>query len=196
MENLKSKGLFASPRLDSHIRSANVTNKERWIGFFFGPAGVILLNSILATYLNVFYTDVLKLGGLWSGLFLMVFPIVSKVIDAVTNIIMGQIIDRTRTRQGKARPWLLVAGPIVAISAVLLFLVPNAGTAVQVIWIIFSFNLYYSIGYTIYYMSHSMMVPLSTRNSKQRDGLAMLTNMAMAIIPGMFVALLFPTRSR
>ena len=192
MENLKSKGLFASPRLDSHIRSANVTNKERWIGFFFGPAGVILLNAILATYLNVFYTDVLKLGGLWGGLFLMIFPIVSKVIDAITNVIMGQIIDRTRTRQGKARPWLLVAGPIVAISAVLLFLVPNAGTAVQVIWIIFSFNLYYSIGYTIYYMSHSMMVPLSTRNSKQRDGLAMLTNMAMAIIPGMFVALLFP----
>lgn len=192
MENLKSKGLFASPRLDSHIRSANVTNKERWIGFFLGPAGVILLNAILATYLNVFYTDVLKLGGLWGGLFLMVFPIVSKVIDAFTNIIMGQIIDRTRTRQGKARPWLLVAGPIVAISAVLLFLVPNAGTAVQVIWIIFSFNLYYSIGYTVYYMSHSMMVPLSTRNSKQRDGLAMLTNMAMAIIPGMFVALLFP----
>lgn len=192
MENSKSKGLFASLRLDSHIRSANVTNKERWIGFFFGPAGVILLNAILATYLNVFYTDVLKLGGLWGGLFLMVFPIVSKVIDAITNIIMGQIIDRTRTRQGKARPWLLVAGPIVAISAVLLFMVPNAGTAVQVIWIIFSFNLYYSIGYTIYYMSHSMMVPLSTRNSKQRDGLAMLTNMAMAIIPGMFVALLFP----
>ncbi len=192
MENLKSKGLFASPRLDSHIRSANVTNKERWIGFFFGPAGIILLNAILATYLNVFYTDVLKLGGLWGGLFLMIFPIVSKVIDAITNVIMGQIIDRTRTRQGKARPWLLVAGPIVAISAVLLFLVPNAGTAVQVIWIIFSFNLYYSIGYTIYYMSHSMMVPLSTRNSKQRDGLAMLTNMAMAIIPGMFVALLFP----
>ena len=192
MENSKSKGLFTSPRLDSHIRSANVTNKERWIGFFLGPAGVILLNAILATYLNVFYTDVLKLGGLWGGLFLMVFPIVSKVIDAFTNIIMGQIIDRTRTRQGKARPWLLVAGPIVAISAVLLFLVPNAGTAVQVIWIIFSFNLYYSIGYTIYYMSHSMMVPLSTRNSKQRDGLAMLTNMAMAIIPGMFVALLFP----
>ena len=37
-----------------------------------------------------------------------------------------------------------------------------------------------------------MMVPLSTRNSKQRDGLAMLTNMALSIIPGMFVALFFP----
>ena len=191
MERAKS-GLFSSPRLDSRIRSANVTNSERWIGFFFGPAGVILLNGILATYLNVFYTDVLKVGGLWGGLFLTVFPIISKVIDAITNIIMGQIIDRTKTRQGKARPWLLVAGPIVAVSAILLFLVPNASATVQTIWIIFSFNLYYSIGYTIYYMSHSMLVPLSTRNNKQRDGLAMLSNMAMAIIPGLFVALLFP----
>ena len=192
MEATKKRGLFSSPRLDSRISSANVTNSERWVGFFLGPAGVILLNAILATYLNVFYTDVLKVGGLWGGLFLTVFPIVSKIIDAITNIVMGQIIDRTKTRQGKARPWLLVSGPIVAISAVLLFLVPRASTTVQVIWIIFSFNLYYSVGYTIYYMSHSMLVPLSTRNSKQRDGLAMLTNMALSIIPGMFVALLFP----
>lgn len=192
MEATVKKSFFSSPRLDSRIRSANVTNSERWIGFFLGPAGVILLNGILATYLNVFYTDVLKVGGLWGGLFLTIFPIVSKIIDAITNIVMGQIIDRTRTRQGKARPWLLVAGPIVALSAVLLFLVPQANTTIQVIWIIFSFNLYYSIGYTIYYMSHSMLVPLSTRNSKQRDGLAMLSNMALAIIPGMFVALIFP----
>ena len=41
-------------------------------------------------------------------------------------------------------------------------------------------------------MSHNMLVPLSTRNAKQRDGVAMLSNMAMCIIPGMFVAMLFP----
>ena len=122
----------------------------------------------------------------------MAFPIISKIVDAVTNIIMGQVIEKTRSKQGKARPWLLVGGPVIALSAVLLFLIPNAGDSVKVIWVIFSYNLYYSIGYTIYYMSHSMMVPLSTRNSKQRDGLAMLTNMALSIIPGMFVALFFP----
>lgn len=184
--------VMATPKLDSRIKSANVQNSERWIGYFFGPAGVILLNAVLASYLNVFYTDVLKIGNLWGGLFLMVFPIVSKIIDAITNVIMGQIIEKTKTRQGKARPWILVGGPLVAVSAILCFTVPAASTTVQAIWIIFSFNLYYSIAYTIYYMSHSMLVPLSTRNSKQRDGLAMLTNMALSIIPGMFVALLFP----
>ena len=56
----------------------------------------------MATYLNQFYTDVLGLGGVWNGMFLVVFPIVSKVIDAITNVIMGYVIDRTRTKQGKA----------------------------------------------------------------------------------------------
>jgi len=192
MHNSKLLRWMDSPKMDSRIRSANVQNRERWIGYFLGPAGVILLNAILASYLNVFYTDVLKIGGLWGGMFLLAFPIVSKIIDAITNVIMGQIIERTKTRQGKARPWLLMSAPLLLISGILVFAVPRANTTVQVIWILFSYNLYYSIAYTMYYMSHTMMVPLSTRNIKQRDGVAMLSNMALNIIPGLFVAMLFP----
>lgn len=184
--------LFERKCMDSRIKSANVQNSERWIGYFLGPGGVILLNGILASFLNVYWTDVAKINGLWGGAFILVFPIVSKIIDAITNVIMGQIIDHTKTRQGHARPWLLVGIPIIAIAAVLCFSIPKASPTVQALWIMFSYNLYYSIGYTIYYMSHNMLVPLSTRNAKQRDGVAMLSNMAMCIIPGMFVAMLFP----
>lgn len=192
MSFYSSGKMLSGKRWDSNIKSANVKNSERWLGFFFGPAGVILLNAIIASYLNVFYTDVLKVGGLMGGAFLAVLPVVSKVVDAITNVIMGQIIDRTRTRQGKARPWVLVGAPLVAISSILLFLVPNGSDGVKIAWIIFSYNFYYSIAYTMYYMSHSMLVPLSTRNSKQRDGVAMLSNTAMCIIPGMVVAMFFP----
>ena len=91
------------------ITSENVTGKEKWLGYLVGPAGAMLLNAVLASYLNVYYTDVLKLTGVWGGAFLTVFPIVSKIIDAITNVIMGQIIDRTKTSQGKARPYLLLS---------------------------------------------------------------------------------------
>jgi len=184
--------LFEKPVMNSRIKSANVQNTERWIGYFLGPGGVILLNAIMASYLNVYWTDVAKISGLWGGAFILIFPIVSKIIDAITNVIMGQIIDHTKTKQGCARPWVLIAAPIIAIAAILSFSIPRASSTVQAIWIMFSYNLYYSIGYTIYYMSHTMLVPLSTRNAKQRDGVAMLSNMAMCIIPGMFVAMLFP----
>ena len=192
MRDIRMPGLFASPGMDSRIKSANVQNSERWLGYFLGPAGVILLNGIMASYLNVFYTDVLRIGSLWGGMFLLLFPILSKVFDALTNIIMGQLIDRTKTKQGKARPWLLMSAPLLLVSGILAYAVPHAGTTVQAVWIIVSYNFYYSIAYTMYYMSHTMMVPLSTRNIKQRDGLAMLSNMALNIIPGMFVAMIFP----
>lgn len=88
----------------SRIRSENVTAKEKWLGYLLGPAGALLLNAVLATYLNVYYTDVLKLTGVWGGAFLVVFPIISKIVDAITNVAMGYIIDRTRTKEGKTRP--------------------------------------------------------------------------------------------
>lgn len=99
---------------------------------------------------NGYYTDVLKLTNVWGGLFLMIFPIVSKVIDAITNVIMGYIIDRTKTKQGKARPWLLLSAPLVSISGIFLFTVPTGNETLQVIWIMLSYNLFYSFGILFY----------------------------------------------
>ena len=105
--------LFKSKLLKSRINSDKVGGREKWLGYLLGPCGAILLNAVLATYLNVYYTDVLNLTHVWGGIFLTLFPIVSKIIDAFTNVIMGYVIDRTRTPEGKARPWLLLSAPLV-----------------------------------------------------------------------------------
>ena len=176
----------------SRIQSETVTRKEKWLGYLLGPAGALLLNAVLATYLNVYYTDVLKLTPLWGGIFLTVFPIVSKVIDAITNIIMGQIIDRTRTKEGKARPWLLLSAPLVTITAILLFTVPEANDTVKAIWVMISYNLFYSFAYTIFNMSHNLMVPLSTRDGTARGGLSVFNQITTIMMSGILVALVFP----
>ena len=187
MTKLLDKKIF-----DSRVKSEGVTGKEKWLGYLLGPAGALLLNAVLATYLNIYYTDVLDLTGIWGGLFLTVFPIISKIIDAFTNVIMGYIIDRTRTKQGKARPWLLLSAPLVAITGVLLFTVPSANETVQVIWIMVSYNLFYSFAYTIFNMSHNLMVPLSTRNTTDRGGLSVFNQIASIMMSGILVALIFP----
>ena len=176
----------------SKITGDAVSPKEKWLGYLVGPAGALLLNAVLGSYLNVYYTDVLNLTGVWGGSFLALFPIISKAIDAVTNLIMGQIIDRTRIKGGKARPWLLLSAPLVAVTGVLLFTVPRAGTTVQVVWVMLSYNLFYSFAFTIYSMSHGLMVPLSTRNLEQRGSLSVFNNVASVMISGIIVALVFP----
>lgn len=119
-------------------------------------------------------------------------PIISKVLDAITNVIMGAVIDRTRTKQGKARPWLLLSAPLVAVTGVLLFVVPSGNETLQIIWVMLSYNLYYSIAYTVYNMSHNLMVPLSTRNTSQRGVLAVFNNISTIMMSGIVVALIFP----
>jgi len=181
-----------SKLFNSRILSTNVTPREKWIGYLFGPAGALLLNAVLATYLNIYYTDVLNLTTVWGGIFLTLFPIISKVIDAITNILMGHIIDRTKNRQGKARPWLLISAPLLTITGILLFVVPNGSETLQVVWVMLSYNLFYSFAFTIYNMSHSLMVPLSTRNITQRGGLSVFNQIATIMITGIIVALVFP----
>ena len=177
---------------NSRVQSKNVTGKERWLGYLVGPAGALLLNAVFATYLNIYYTDVLKLNWVWGGFFLFLFPILSKVIDCLTNVLMGYIIDRTKTKQGKARPWILLSAPLLAITGVLLFTVPEGNLAVELVWIVLSYNLFYSFAYTIFNMSHNLMVPLSTRNSQQRGGLSVFNQIASIMMSGILVALVFP----
>ena len=176
----------------SLVKSPEVTRKEKWLGYLLGPAGALLLNAVLATYLNVYYTDVLKLTTLWGGAFLTIFPIVSKIIDAITNIIMGQVIDRTKTKEGKARPWLLLSAVLVPITGVLLFTVPESSDTVKALWVMISYNLFYSFAYTIFNMSHGLMVPLSTRDSTARGGLSVFNQITTIMMSGILVALVFP----
>ena len=186
---VKKKSLLDAPIFDSRIKSANTTKAESWLGYFTGPALMFIVYICLGgSYLNQFYTDVLGL----SGVFLTWMPAISKAVDAITNIIMGRIIDKTRTRHGKARPYLLLGGPLIILAAFLLYAVPKANPTVQMVWIVVSYNLFFAFAFTIYNMSHTLMVPLSTRNTKQRDTLALLTNAGVNMVPGFLVTIVMP----
>lgn len=184
--------MFNKKIFESKVHSKNVETKEKWLGYLIGPCGALLLNAVLATYLNVFYTDVLKLTNIWNGAFLIVFPLISKIIDAITNIAMGYVIDRTKTKQGKARPWIFISALLLTITGVLLFVIPSSNQNIQALWVMISYNLFYSFAFTIYNMSHNLMVPLSTRNSIERGGLSVFNQIASIMMSGILVALIFP----
>lgn len=189
MTQKSSKGMFSAKIFDSRVTSANTQKREMIWGYFFGPCFVYMMYyAVAGSYLTQFYTDVLGM----SGVFLTMMPVFSKVFDAITNIVMGRVIDRTRSRQGKARPWILISGILMAVTGILLYAVPTANSTVQIIWVIVSYNLFFALAFTIYNMSHALMVPLSTRNTKQRDSLAMLTSTGTSMIPGLLVTIIMP----
>ena len=183
------RDLFSSKALNSRIHSENTQKSEQFLGYFLGPCLVFMAyTGIAGTYLTQFYTDVLGLAG---G-FLTMMPLVSKLLSGVISLMIGRLIDRTRTAQGKARPWILVSGILIAVCGILLYAVPQASYQVKIAWVVVSYNLFFSLAFSVYSLSHSLMVPLSTRNTKQRDSLAMMTSMGTSMIPGMLSTVIMP----
>ena len=189
----KGNGFVLENRIfDSRVKSKNVTGKEKRLGYLLGPCGALLLNATLNIYLNQYYVDVLGLGALFGGLFIALFPVFSKIIDGVVDILYGYLIDRTKSKQGKGRPWILLCAPLLAITGILLFTVPQADPGIQAIYVVITYNLFYSFAYSIYNMAYNLMVPLSTRNTQQRNLLSVFTQVSTIMISGILVALIFP----
>ncbi len=195
----KRKGLlngwFDSPFWDTRIKSANVHGKERWLGYVVGPFGVMLLQSIVNSYFNKYLTDTLGFTitrGMWIASFMVVFPLLSKALDAVTNVLMAKILDQTACRQGKLRPWFILSLPITVASIILMFAIPDMSAKAQAVWVIISYNLFYSVGYTMWYMAYELSAALSTRNVKQRSGNSMAGQVTKNIGTGI-ISILFPT---
>lgn len=187
-------GAFTSHKWDSKITSENTTRKEMWLGYVIGPYGMLVVQSIVNSYYNQYMTDVLGFTAeraSWMAMFMVIFPLASKLFDAVTNIIMSRLIDSTTCRQGKVRPWLILSIPLVVISVVLLFWMPFSGPRVQVAWVAFSYVLYYCVSFTMWNMAKELSAPLSTRNVNQRKNNAMAAEITRNVGTGL-VSILFP----
>ena len=171
--NNKKTDFWSTPLTRSAIRSQEVRLPEMLLGYFIGPFGALLSSGIFTSFLNKYFTDVLAL----DEAFLSVLQVASTVLIVAANLIVGQLIERTRCLAGKARPWVLLSALTLSVASVLMFIVPFEGAA-KMVWIAIAYNLYYAVAYPIYNTANSTLIPVSTRNSQQRGALASFTNVA------------------
>ena len=167
------RDVWQSPLAASMIKADKVVLPEMLLGYFVGPFGALLSSGIFTSILQNYFTDVLKL----DLSFLTGLQLVSTIFIVAANLIVGQLIERTRVLAGKARPWILLSALTMSITSVLMFIVPFKGVA-KMVWIAIAYNLYYAVAYPIYNTANSTLIPLSTRDSQQRSGLASFNNIA------------------
>lgn len=167
------KTIWNNPFLRTRVKSDNVKALEMLLGYFIGPFGALLASGIFTSILQNYFTDVLKM----NLTFLTTLQLISTILIVIANLVVGQLIERTGTLAGKARPWILLSAFTMSVASVLMFIVPFEGTA-KMVWIAIAYNLFYAVAYPIYNTANSTLIPLSTRNSKQRGVLASFTNVA------------------
>jgi GPH family glycoside/pentoside/hexuronide:cation symporter len=135
-------------------------------GYGIGDFGFNLYWANIAAFLMYFYTDVMGLAAAAVGTMMLV----TKLVDAVTDPLIGAMADRTRTRWGRFRPYLLFGALPLAFTGVLTWTVPDFGPSGKLVWAYATFSLM-MLAYTVLSMPYSALSGVMTADSQQRTTL-------------------------
>ena len=135
------------------------------IGYGSGDIAGNVVYAFLTSFVMVYLTDTI---GLASGIVGTLIA-VSKLFDGFTDIFFGAMIDKTHSKMGKARPWMLYGYIGCAITLVACFAIPTSlGRTAQYAWFFIAYTLLNGVFYTANNIAYSALTSLVTKNSKER----------------------------
>lgn len=140
--------------------------KEK-IGYALGDTAANIAWRTIGPFLPIFYTDVFGLGTAAVATLLLVI----RLGDGITDIIMGTIADRTRTKWGKFRPWLIWTALPFGVSLVLQFTTPDISLSGKLIWA-YATSIFYTLAYTANNVPYSALMGVMTSDVKERTELS------------------------
>ncbi len=150
------------------------SNKKHWIlgylGFGIGAVGMDLSYGLFNSFLTKYFTDVLLL----NATFLLIVPVLARIWDGINDPMMGMIVDNTKSRFGKFRPWILCGAVLNAVVLTLLF--TNPGFEVSSTQVNIKLYIYAAVMYVLWGMTNTMvdipywsMVPALTSDPQKRS---------------------------
>jgi sugar (glycoside-pentoside-hexuronide) transporter len=142
-----------------------LSNTEK-LAYGLGDAAANLVFQTQLTFLMYFYTDVFGIAGRTAGRILLI----SRIIDAFNDPIIGALADRTTTRWGRYRPWVLGSAVPMAIALVLCYTTPPLDSRGKVIWAIATYNILMVV-YAANNIPYSALAGVMTGDSHERTSL-------------------------
>ena len=148
--------------------NSKLSVKEK-IGYGMGDAGCNIIFGAIMLFVNYFYTDIFGLAPALVGVLLLSI----RVIDAITDPIMGAIADRTQSKYGRFRPWLLWIALPYAVFSVLMFTTPDWTYHSKVIYAFITYFLL-SLTYTAINIPYCSLGGVITNDPKEPASLIVL----------------------
>lgn len=160
------------------------------IAYGCGAGGGNVMSTLLATFLTAYYTDTAGIAAAAVGTMF----VICRLLDGVTDFAMGGIVDKTNTKLGKARPWLLISAPLMCIGIILLMNVPQGWTtAMKLVYAYITYIFLNCIVYTIFGVAHAALLARMTRDFKDRNTtstVSSICNNAAGLVVGTMITAL------
>ena len=157
-----------APAAGIGLEAASERKYLKWynkVGYGSGDVAGNVVYVLLSAFVMIYLTDTAGLNAGIVGTLMMV----SRLFDGFSDVIFGALLDRTNTRMGKARPWMLwgfvgCAGMIIAI-----FAIPTElGETAKYAWFFIAYTLLNAVFYTANNIAYSALTALITRNGSER----------------------------
>jgi sugar (glycoside-pentoside-hexuronide) transporter len=157
------------------------------VGYSLGDLAANLIFQTLMTFLAYFYTDVYKIPAGQASIIIFV----GGFFGAFFNVIMGLIADRTNTRWGKFRPWILWTAIPFGVLSLLAFSTPNFGATGKLIYALITYFLLVII-YSANNLPYSALSGVLTGDMKERNSLSSYRFVAVMVAQFIIQSLLLP----
>lgn len=152
-------------------KTTNSNGRLPWkvrIAYGSGDAAQNVVYGMISTLLTIFYTDYVGVSMATVGLVMLL----SRFFDGTSDVIMGFIIEKTKSKWGKCRPWVLWMAVPYAITSIALFTVPQTNATLQFWYIFVTYNLCTTIVFTAVNVPYGALSTRMTRSSSERDVLS------------------------
>ena len=135
------------------------------VGYGSGDVAGNVVYAFLSTFVMIYLTNTVGLNAGVVGTLIAL----SKLFDGVTDIFFGSMIDKTKSRMGKARPWMLYGYIGCAVTLIGVFAIPESmGQTAQYAWFFIAYSLLNAVFYTANNIAYSALTALITKNSRER----------------------------
>ena len=171
------------------MKDNNNTASLGWgtrIAYGLGDTACNVVFGMITALLTLFYTDYCGISVVTVGMVMLI----SRIFDGSSDVIMGIIVSKTKSKWGKARPWILWMSVPYVLCAVAMFCVPHTSSTTIQFWYIFvTYNLCTTVCYTAINVPYGTLSTMMTRSSHERD---LLSIVRMALSPvGKIIAVTF-----
>jgi GPH family glycoside/pentoside/hexuronide:cation symporter len=174
---------------EKSARSAGKSSIGEKVSYGLGGVGYQMTLALTNAYLVLYYTDSVLISASLVGSMMFV----ARLFDGASDIAMGFVIEKTSTRLGKARPWVVIGAVPLAVSVCLLFNVPSALSPMSKNAYVFCTYMFMSvICYTIVAIAHNSMLPRLSLIPSDRNVASVVLGLMQGIMTALIVGVFSP----
>lgn len=177
-------GKSSNPTFAGDKEFEKIHLKEKF-SYGLGDVACNVVYALTTSLLIYFYTNVVGISAAMIGT-IMLF---SRFFDGISDVLIGHLVDRTHSKHGKSRAWILWMMIPYGIAAILLFTVPPATPIVKGIYVFITYNFCTTVVYTALNLPYATLATLMTRDTDQRavvnlfrTGMSALGNMVITAV--------------